>query len=68
MGWSKSRSGSATSRCPADRLSGCLITKEWSPLDHGAIEHKHCCPNAGLVLVREFKGKTTAEPVEIDPL
>jgi hypothetical protein len=48
-------------------FGGCLITKEWSPLDPGAIEHKYYCPNAGLVLVREFKGKTIAEAVEIDP-
>ena len=45
----------------------CLVTKEWSSLSHGSVEHKHYCPNLGLVLVREFHGKTTvAEAIEID--
>jgi hypothetical protein len=48
-------------------FEGCLVTKEWSPLDRGAVEHKYYCPNVGLVLVHEFHGKTTvAEPIEID--
>lgn len=49
-------------------FDGCLITKEWSPLSLGSIEHKYYCPDAaGLVLVREFHGKTTiVEAVEID--
>lgn len=49
-------------------FTGCLVTKEWSPLSRGAIEHKYYCPDAGLVLVREFRGKTTvAEAVDIEP-
>lgn len=49
-------------------FDGCLVTKEWSPLSQGSIEHKYYCPDiAGLVLVREFHGKTTiAEAIEID--
>jgi hypothetical protein len=40
----------------------CLITKEWSPLELGSIEHKTYCPTAGgLVLVREHHGKTVRE-------
>ena len=38
----------------------CLETKEWSPLDHGAIEHKYYCQEGGgNVLVTELKGKGT---------
>jgi len=49
-------------------FEGCLITKEWSPLSLGSVEQKYYCPDAaGLVLVREFHGKTTiAEAIEID--
>ncbi|GAB3351851.1 hypothetical protein [Lysobacter tyrosinilyticus] len=49
-------------------FDGCLITKEWSPLSRGSIEHKYYCPTAGgLVLVHEFHGKTTiAEAIEIE--
>ncbi len=37
----------------------CLKTKEWSPLEHGAIEHKYYSQDiGGLVLVEELKGKT----------
>ncbi|HEY0661716.1 MAG TPA: hypothetical protein VGD21_10430 [Lysobacter sp.] len=39
-------------------FSGCLVTKEWSPLDPGAVEHKHYCPNVGLVLIEKLGGKT----------
>lgn len=48
-------------------FSGCIITKEWSPLSPGSIEHKHYCPDVGLVLIEEMGGKTTVvEAVEID--
>jgi len=49
-------------------FDGCLVTKEWSPLSLGSVEHKYYCPDAaGLVLVREFHGKTTiAEAIEIE--
>jgi hypothetical protein len=39
--------------------AGCLVTKEWSPLAPGAIEHKYYCPvGGGLMFVEELKGKT----------
>jgi hypothetical protein len=38
---------------------GCLVTKEWSPLERGAVEHKYYCPaGGGLVLIKELQGKT----------
>jgi len=43
-------------------FAGCLITKEWSPLELGVIEQKTYCPTAGgLVRVREHHGKTVQE-------
>jgi hypothetical protein len=40
----------------------CLITKEWTPLEPGQIEHKYYCPSPeggpGLVYIRELKEKT----------
>lgn len=41
----------------------CLETKEWSPLEHGAIEHKFYAHDivsniGGVVRVEELKGKT----------
>jgi len=44
-------------------FDGCLITREWTPLAPGEIEHKHYCPQAGnpgpgLVFIEELKGKT----------
>lgn len=43
---------------------GCLETKEWSPLEHGAIEHKYYCPGAdsglgALVQVEAVSGGPT---------
>jgi len=35
----------------------CMKTKEWTPLEPGAIEHKYYC-DGSLVLVEELKGKT----------
>lgn len=41
---------------------GCLMTKEWSPLERGAIEHKYYCPTEefdGLLpLINELQGGT----------
>ena len=46
---------------------GCLETKEWTPLEHGAIEHKYYAPGIGLVYVEELKGKTVkVELVDIE--
>ncbi len=35
-----------------------LETKEWSPLEPGAIEHKFYARGVGLVLIEELKGRT----------
>jgi hypothetical protein len=48
-------------------FDGCIITKEWSPLSPGSVEHKHYCPDFGLVLIEQMGGKTTVvEAVDID--
>lgn len=36
----------------------CLVTKEWTPLDPGAVEHKYYAPGVGLVYIEELKEKT----------
>ena len=48
----------------AGEYEGCLETKEWSPLEHGAIEHKYYCPdadggNGALVQVEAVSGGPT---------
>ena len=49
-----------------DDYTGCLVTKEWSPLEHGAVEHKYYCPGTGLVLINEFQsGTVRTELVDI---
>ena len=51
-----------------DDYTGCLITKEWSPLEHGAIENKYYCPGTGLVLINEFQsGTVRTELVDVHP-
>jgi hypothetical protein len=51
---------------PYGDFEDCLATKEWSPLERGAIEHKFYAPGVGLVLTEELKGKTfRSELVEI---
>jgi hypothetical protein len=42
----------------SDEYSDCLVTKEWSPLERGAIEQKFYCAGTGLVLNNEFHGGT----------
>lgn len=43
-------------------FAGCLKTKEWSPLERGAVEHKFYCKmsegGVGLTLINELQGKT----------
>lgn len=44
-------------------FEGCLMTREWTPLEPGEIEHKFYCPQAGnlgpgLMFIEELKGKT----------
>lgn len=46
-------------------FADCLETKEWSPLDHGAIEHKSYVAGTGLVLVEELKVRALEELVAI---
>jgi hypothetical protein len=44
----------------------CLKTKEWTPLEPGAIEHKYYAPGVGLVYIEELKEKTVeVELIEI---
>lgn len=43
-----------------------LVTKEWTPLEPGAVEQKFYASGVGLVMVRELHGKTkVVELVEI---
>ena len=42
---------------------GCLMTREWTPIEPGEIEHKFYCPEEGdlgpgLMFIEELKGKT----------
>ena len=49
-------------------LHHCIRTKEWTALEPGAIEHKFYCPQVGLVLVEELKGRTLrVELVDLIP-
>lgn len=46
-----------------DDFTGCLVTKEWTPLEPGSVEKKYYCEEdggfpGGLALVEELKGKT----------
>jgi hypothetical protein len=51
---------------PWGDFTGCLKTKEWTPLEPGSIEHKYYAPGVGLVLVNELHGGTVrVELVEI---
>ena len=46
-------------------FSGCIVTKDTSPLSPGAIEHKHYCPDAGLVLIDHPGAKDAVEAVDL---
>lgn len=35
------------------------MTKEWTPLEPGAVERKYYAAGIGLILVEEFHGKGT---------
>jgi hypothetical protein len=52
----------------SSEYTGCLKTKEWTPLDPGAVEFKYYCPYVGLVLM-ELQGGPTVEVelVDINP-
>lgn len=42
-----------------DDSEECLKTKEWTPLERGAIEHKYYCPEEGLLMIEEVSGGPT---------
>lgn len=42
-----------------DEQEGCLVTKEWVPLEPGNVEHKYYCYGKGLVLVEGNAGGKT---------
>lgn len=49
-----------------DVYAGCLKTKEWSPLETGAVEYKYYCPGVGLLLVNELQtGTVRTELVDV---
>jgi len=49
-----------------DSYEDCLVTKEWTQLDPGNVEHKYYAPGVGLVLIEELKEKSVrVELVEI---
>jgi hypothetical protein len=39
-------------------FDGVLTTKEWTPLEPGAVEHKYYARGVGLVFIEQLKGKT----------
>jgi hypothetical protein len=44
-------------------FEACLMTREWTPLEPGEVEHKFYCPQPsdlgpGLMFIEELKGKT----------
>jgi len=41
-----------------DSYEDCLVTKEWTQLDPGNVEHKYYASGFGLVLIQELKEKT----------
>lgn len=41
-----------------DDFEGCLVTKEWTGLEPGNVEHKFYAPGVGLVYIQELKEKT----------
>jgi hypothetical protein len=56
----------ATVSIDFDDIEDCLMTREWTPIEPGEIEHKFYCPSAdtgnpqpgGLMFIEELKGKT----------
>jgi hypothetical protein len=49
-----------------DLFEDCLVTKEWTQLEPGSVEHKYYAPGVGLVLIEELKEKSVrVELVEI---
>ena len=51
---------------PYGDYEDCLVTKEWTPLERGVIEHKYYAPGVGLVMeVMRAGGTDRVELVEI---
>ena len=49
-------------------FEGCLVTKEWTVLEPGHVEHKYYCQGIGLVHVEELKEKTVlVDLVDVSP-
>jgi hypothetical protein len=64
--WGKVLRRNATVSVASGDFTGCLKTKEWTPLEPGVVEHKYYAPGIGLVLVNELHGGTVrVELVEI---
>ena len=51
---------------PYDAFSDALVTKEWTPLEPGAVERKYYVAGVGLVLVEEFHGGRTVREELVD--
>jgi hypothetical protein len=48
-------------------FDNCRVTKEWTQLEPGNVEHKYYAPEVGLVFIEELKEKTVeVELVEIN--
>jgi len=49
-------------------FEGCVVTKEWTPLSPGSIEHKTYCPDVGLVRIEGLSGgpTTVTEAIDLD--
>jgi len=50
---------------PYGDFEDCLKTKEWTPLEPGAIEHKYYARGVGLILVEELKDNKRVELIDI---
>jgi len=63
--WAKVKALNASVATENADYSDCLITKEWTPLEPGHVEHKYYCLTKdgeasadGLVYIKELMGKT----------
>lgn len=59
--WGKVKRINASVSIDFGDFDNCLVTKEWTPLEPGEVEHKYYCltpPGHGLVFIEELKEKT----------
>lgn len=59
--WGAVKRLNATVSIDFGEFENCLVTKEWTPLEPGSIEHKYYCltpAGHGLVFIEELKEKT----------